>query len=175
MGRYFFNTFSFINVSRETLEGENMNVYIETNKVNAMELTRGGYNLYRGWTIPEDENPEDEGYLIMDTVREHVCWKPKKVFEETHKPFEKFSKLTDTVPYMCSESYRDRFLAEYFQLKIRYDALRYMVEKWDKGELNFTPTCERSLYGIQLTFMYDYLTILEGRAKEEGILLHECV
>lgn len=25
---------------------------------------KGAYNRYRGWEIPADENPEDEGYLI---------------------------------------------------------------------------------------------------------------
>lgn len=27
-------------------------------------MTRGDYNNYRGWTIPKDEDPKDEGYLV---------------------------------------------------------------------------------------------------------------
>lgn len=45
--------------------------------------------------------------------------------------------LKDTVKLMNSENYQDGFKAEYLQVKIRYDKLKSMVDKWDKGELNF--------------------------------------
>ena len=44
-----------------------------------------------------------------------------------------------------------------------------MVKMWDKGELNFTPTCPRSTYDLQLHSMSEYLAVLEARAKMEGI------
>ena len=52
--------------------------------------------------------------------------------------------LKDTVELMISTDYRDRFIAEYQQLVIRYRGLRNMLDKWDRGELEFKPTCPRS-------------------------------
>lgn len=81
--------------------------------------------------------------------------------------------LKDTVKLMNSENYQDRFKAEYLQVKIRYDKLKTMVEKWDKGELNFEPICPRIAYDIQLKYMKDYINILEARADIENINLKE--
>ena len=44
--------------------------------------------------------------------------------------------LKKTIGMMCSDDYRERFKAEYFQVDIRYQKLKEMVEKWDAGELN---------------------------------------
>ena len=77
--------------------------------------------------------------------------------------------LIDTAALMCSTDYKERFRAEYFQLLIRYTKLKAMVEKWDKGILNFKPTCPRSTYNLQLGAMNTYLTMLEARAKMEDI------
>jgi hypothetical protein len=46
-----------------------------------------------------------------------------------------------------------------------------MLNKWDKGELTFTPTCERSIYDDQIKFMRGYLDVLEERAKIEEVVL----
>lgn len=79
--------------------------------------------------------------------------------------------LKGTVKYMISKDYKDRFVAEYLQLKIRYEKLLNMCEKWDKKELNFVPTCPREIYNSQLNSMKCYLECLENRAKLEGIEL----
>lgn len=79
--------------------------------------------------------------------------------------------LKDTAILMLSSDYKERFKAEYFQLKIRYEKLKYMLQKWDAGELNFTPNCPRSLYNLQLQNMKTGLAILEGRAAIEEIKL----
>ncbi len=79
--------------------------------------------------------------------------------------------LKDTVELMNSEDYRERFIAEYKQLVIRCNGLRNMLDKWDRGELNFKPTCPRSTYNMQIRAMEDYMTILESRAVIEGIVL----
>lgn len=79
--------------------------------------------------------------------------------------------LKDTIEMMNSEDYKERFKAEYYQVKIRLEKLEAMLEKWDKGELNFTPTCERVVYNDQVYFMRQYLAILEGRAKTESVIL----
>ena len=78
-------------------------------------------------------------------------------------------KLIDTVPLMNSEDYKDRFKAEYYQVYIRFVKLKAMLEKWDKDELDFEPTCPRSTYDMQLKAMRDYIAVLEARAVMENI------
>lgn len=82
-------------------------------------------------------------------------------------------KLKETVEIMNSADYKERFKAEYLQLVIRYKGLKSMLERWDKGELEFVPTCPRSTYNIQIKAMTDYIAVLEARAVIEGIELPE--
>ena len=79
--------------------------------------------------------------------------------------------LIDTVKLMNSSDYKERFKAEYYQTKIRYDKLFTMITKWHEGTLEFTPSCSRTLLGRQLHHMTMYLIDLECRAKIEGIKL----
>lgn len=79
--------------------------------------------------------------------------------------------LRDTVEMMNSEDYKERFRAEYQQVVIRYQKLKAMLEKWDKGELNFSPTCPQSTYNMQISAMTDYIAVLEARAVMEGVEL----
>ena len=82
-----------------------------------------------------------------------------------------YKELCDTIDLMTSEDYKDRFKAEYYQLKIRYEKLLDMLEKWDNGTLTFKPSCSRRIYTEQITGMNTYLDVLEERAKIEGIEL----
>lgn len=77
--------------------------------------------------------------------------------------------LRDTVEMMNSADYKERFKAEYQQVVIRYQKLEAMLQKWDNGELNFTPTCPRSTYNMQVRAMTDYIAVLEARAVMEGV------
>ena len=79
--------------------------------------------------------------------------------------------LKDTIQMMCSEDYKERFKAEYYQIVIRYEKLRSMLYKWDNGSLSFEPTCPRSTYEMQIKAMTDYIAILEARAVMEGVEL----
>lgn len=79
--------------------------------------------------------------------------------------------LKDTVSSMLSDDYRERFKAEYYQLKIRLESLQHMVEAWDRDELDFTPTCPRAVYNRQLDYMAAYKLMLEDRAELEAIAL----
>ncbi len=81
--------------------------------------------------------------------------------------------LRDTVEMMNSDDYKERFRAEYYQTVIRYGKLKNMLDRWDTGKLNFSPTCPRSTYNIQMKAMTDYIAILEARAVMEGIELHK--
>lgn len=80
-------------------------------------------------------------------------------------------KLSETIEMMESVDYKERFRAEYLQLKIRLNGLKAMLEKWDYGTLTFIPTCPRSTYTMQVKAMADYMTILEARAVMENIEL----
>lgn len=77
--------------------------------------------------------------------------------------------LNDTSCLMASEDYKERFKAEYFQLKIRYVKLRKFLNDWDAGKLDFVPTCAKQIYTFQLAYMKEYLMILEYRARAEHI------
>ena len=79
--------------------------------------------------------------------------------------------LKDTVEMMVSEDYKERFKAEYYQVKIRYGKLKHMLERWDNELLDFIPTCPRSTYDMQIRAMSDYIAVLEARAVMEGITL----
>lgn len=61
-----------------------MKRYIGTKIIKARPMTRGDYNDYRGWQIPADEDPLDEGYL-MEYENGHVQWLPKEMFETDYK------------------------------------------------------------------------------------------
>lgn len=81
--------------------------------------------------------------------------------------------LKETVEMMNSADYKERFKAEYQQVAIRYRKLAAMLKKWDNGELNFTPSCPRSTYNMQVRAMTDYIAVLEARAVMEGVDLGE--
>lgn len=77
--------------------------------------------------------------------------------------------LKRSAELMLSDDYKERFIAEYMQIKNRYEGLSRMIENWDKGNLSFVPTCPRETYNFQLRAMKDYMDILVVRAKIEDI------
>ena len=79
--------------------------------------------------------------------------------------------LNETLELMNSEDFKERFKAEYLQLKIRKDGLKSMLVKYKNGQLSFTPNCSYELLHSQLVYMECYSNVLEQRAKIEGIEL----
>ena len=79
--------------------------------------------------------------------------------------------LKETIELMTSTDYKERFKAEYEQVKIRFEKLKAMLDKWDNGTLEFTPTCNRSIYNFQIKAMGEYIACLETRAVIENIEL----
>ena len=77
--------------------------------------------------------------------------------------------LADTIPYMNSSDYKDRFIGEYWQTRIRYDKLHDMTVRYEAGKLNFTPSCPLDLLKEQKEYMGMYLNKLEVRAILEEI------
>ena len=81
------------------------------------------------------------------------------------------NELRDTIEMMNSEDYKERFKAEYYQVVIRYQKLKSMLDKWDNDQLELSPTCPRSTYNMQIAAMTDYIAVLEARAVMESVEL----
>lgn len=89
-----------------------------------------------------------------------------KIAHEAHT-----DELATSALDMVSESFEDRFRAEYKQLSVRIRKLDNMLAKWRDGQLDFTPRCNYGLFELQLEHMRTYKTILKARAKIENIEL----
>lgn len=61
-----------------------MKQYIGTKIIKAEAMTRGEYNIKRGWKIPANENPEEEGFIV-EYSDGYISWSPKKQFEEAYR------------------------------------------------------------------------------------------
>lgn len=79
--------------------------------------------------------------------------------------------LAETTKYMNSNYYHERFIAEYFQCKIRLKTLNTMLEQLDKDSFDFTVVSPIPFLKTQAHIMKKYLRILEVRAKLENIPL----
>lgn len=71
-----------------------MKRYIGTKTINATPMNRQAYNELRGWQVPTDENPADEGYLVEyidggqanhPAYNGYISWSPKDVFERAYR------------------------------------------------------------------------------------------
>lgn len=85
---------------------------------------------------------------------------------------ERFPELSDTVDLMLSDDYKDRFVAEFYQIMIRSWKLAIMIDKYERGELDDMPKSFRCSYALlkrQLKVMEEYESILADRAIIEGI------
>lgn len=72
-----------------------MKTYLGTKQVRMKPMTRGEYNALRGWVVPEDENPSDEGYLVeyLDGGKPnhsdfagYISWSPKEQADKAYRP-----------------------------------------------------------------------------------------
>ncbi|MBE6877381.1 MAG: DUF2829 domain-containing protein [Ruminococcus sp.] len=63
----------------------NFEEYIGTKRIKAKPMTRGEYNKYRSWITPENENPDDEGYLVKYYPDGYQSWSPKEIFEDAYR------------------------------------------------------------------------------------------
>ena len=93
----------------------------------------------------------------------------------------KVMELNDTIPMMKSADYKERFKAEYYQTKIRYEKLKAFNNKIEAanatgpmGALGIEMPkhdCPEWMLKEQQNLMGQYLHILEVRAVIEGIEL----
>lgn len=73
-----------------------MQAFIGTKLVNAKPMTRLEYNEFRGWKLPENENGDDEGYLVeyvdggtpnTSEYAGYVSWSPKPQFDNAYRAY----------------------------------------------------------------------------------------
>lgn len=98
----------------------------------------------------------------------YKSWCPKDTFEKYNYSI-KNEELAKTCELMMSPDYKERFKGEYVQLKNRLENLERMIYAWDNGELDFKPTCPRSLYDEQIKAMELYFKALAQRADIEKV------
>lgn len=83
--------------------------------------------------------------------------------------------LKETVELMNSEDYKERFIAEYHQVKIRYEKLKNFCNKIEVEEMLGKEVtkhdCPLELLREQQKYMGLYLSVLEKRALIENIVL----
>jgi len=72
-----------------------MQQYIGTKLVTSTPMNRADYNTYRGWTLPENEDGSDDGYLVeyQDGGKPndsrhagYISWSPKAQHEAAYRP-----------------------------------------------------------------------------------------
>ena len=143
--------------------------YIENPKNN----TEGEKTVY----ISINENDVKKIKEALESMKEVISKIPDTQFIlpvnqgviTDNKKNDRETELHDIIGLMCSEDYKDRFKAEYLQLRMRYNKLHNMVVKYQANKLDFKPSCDIELLKKQKTAMSNYLYCLEVRAQIEGI------
>ena len=117
----------------------------------AAQMTRKEYNDVRSWTVPENENPSDIGYVIALGEGEniHITWLPIDVFEKTYKK--------------C-ETFKDRMKIEIQELEERIEKAEAFYQCPDIADI--TDCEDRMLLAMQLSYMHGYLSTLKLRMKK---------
>ncbi len=133
-----------------------MKTYTGTKTINATPMTRGEYNALRGWTLPADEDGNDEGYLVEYTdggkanhpdFAGYISWSPKGVFERAYSP---------VLP-----AYQQRVVDEAGELRHRIAKLTDFIAA-DKS-FSSIPAEEQARLKRQLVAMNEYLLIINDR------------
>lgn len=72
---------------------QTMETYVGVTLAECKAMTRGEYNQLRGWTLPENENPDDTGMLLdilsgksnnIEGYKGYVTWLPTAEFDKTY-------------------------------------------------------------------------------------------
>jgi hypothetical protein len=72
----------------------NMARFIGTKSIRAIPMDRLTYNVYRGWTVPVNEDGADQGFLVEYTDggkpndprhEGYISWSPKEQFENAYR------------------------------------------------------------------------------------------
>lgn len=134
---------------------------------------KNGFTLRESTTCvdPANYNEEIGKKICLDKLEDRI-WHLLGYTLQT-KVSAKNQVLASTMDMMISPDYKERFKAEYIQLKNRFNGLKDMLEQWDAGTLKFTPACPKELFNQQLSGMSNYLIALSKRAEIEQINISE--
>lgn len=136
-----------------------MKKYIGTKQLKAKPMTLGEYNEYRGWKLPENENPNTEGYLVEyqdggkpnDERHEgYISWSPKDVFEKA---------------YQVAETHIDRLCIEKKDLADKFEKCSAFVRS-DKFREVVKNDTQAFLLVLQRELMGRYNQVLDYRLFE---------
>ena len=138
-----------------------MNTYIGTKIIRAKPMNRQAYNELRGWTVPADENPADDGYLVeyldggtpnVAGFVGYVSWSPKAQFEAAYVHISYGEGLT--------EGYQLRVAGEKAELDARREKLFAFTKTIAFDGLERR---EKSMLSRQLVLMDDLSSVLGER------------
>ena len=79
------------------------------------------------------------------------------------------TEIREIAHLLVSDDYKQRFVGEYWELKIRIEKLENMLRKEELGVLGFKLDCPVGILRDQVHLMHSYLEILEQRAIYEKI------
>lgn len=164
-------------VTSELVAANMQDVFVTTIKAFDKPVTYVEVRMQNGFTIREtttcvdpanyDENVGKE--ICLKRIEDKVWFLLGYALQDKLALASADDRLKASAPLMLSSDYKERFIAEYQQDEERYIRLKAMTEKWDAGQLNFTPTCPREIYDRQLMFMKGKLECLQERAKLESV------
>lgn len=134
---------------------EQMVLHTGTKNVKAVPMTKAEYLEYRGWDLPDGEDPKELVYLIEYEAdpkstpnhpdhEGYISMSPKHVFDEA---------------YRVSETYLDRLAIERSDLNEKITKLTEAL----KGDV--IPRKDKATLRGQLEVMTQYLVILDHRIK----------
>lgn len=138
-----------------------MKTYIGTKIIRAKAMNRMEYNQLRGWAVPADENPADEGYLVeyldggtpnLAGFDGYVSWSPKAQFEAAYVAIKNADGMT--------EAYQLRVGGEKAELDARRDKLRAFTFSIAFERLEMR---DKTLLTRQLLLMDDLSSVLGER------------
>lgn len=144
-----------------SLLGSRPLTYVGTKVVRGVPMNLGTYNAVRGWTIPENEDPETPGYLVeytdggkpnVEGFAGYISWSPKDVFEKAYTVGAEPRKTT----------FVERMKVEAEELGERLTKLKTFLLTPDYEAL---PDIERRELLKQSGGMEDYLWYLQRRLK----------
>ena len=131
--------------------------YVGTKEIRATPMSRRDYNDLRGWTLPKDEDGDDEGYLVeytdggkanVEGFKGYISWSPKDVFERAYDP---------------KESYEDYIRVKLKDIKRDMSDLECLLFAWKY--FGATDAKEKEIVTEQLEVMKRYETLLLARLQ----------
>lgn len=139
--------------------------YIGTKSVMATTMTRGEYNEYRGWQIPENEDPSELGYLVEyvdggkpndERHAGYISWSPADVFERSYK--------------QSPKNHIERMHDEKHELDTKLNALKAFLAKLGTDQAPMLTDDQVYSLELQAEVMGLYSNILGSRIEYDADL-----